>query len=45
MAVKPPERADQLGQITLLDDQGSQVQLQDLWRDQVAALVWLRHYG
>lgn len=45
MAVKPPQRADQLGELVLLDDQGAQVQLKELWRDHVAALVWLRHYG
>jgi hypothetical protein len=41
----PPERADELGEIVLLDHDGADVRLGDLWREAPAALVWLRHYG
>ena len=41
----PPERADELARIVLLDHEGGEVRLGDLWRDRPAALVWLRHYG
>ena len=41
----PPERADDLADITLLDQDGNEVRLGDLWSDRPGALVWLRHYG
>jgi hypothetical protein len=41
----PPERADALARIVLLDHEGAEVRLADLWRQRPAALVWLRHYG
>ena len=41
----PPERADELARIVLLDHEGNEVELADLWRERPAALVWLRHYG
>jgi hypothetical protein len=41
----PPERADELGEIVLVDHDGVDVRLGDLWREGPAALVWLRHYG
>jgi len=41
----PPERADALADITLLDENSNEVRLGDLWRDGPVALVWLRHYG
>jgi hypothetical protein len=41
----PPERADALAEIVLLDHEGAEVKLGDLWRERPAALVWLRHYG
>jgi hypothetical protein len=40
-----PERADELGEIILPDHDDTPVRLGDLWRDQPAVLVWLRHYG
>jgi hypothetical protein len=43
--VNPPQRADELGEITLLDEDGNDVRLGDLWADRPAVLVWLRHYG
>jgi hypothetical protein len=42
---KPPRRADELGDLVLLDHDGSPVRLADLWRDGAVALVWIRHYG
>lgn len=41
----PPARADALTKIVLPDHDGHDVLLGDLWREQPAALVWLRHYG
>ncbi len=41
----PPARADALAEITLPDQDGNEVQLGELWREQPAVLVWLRHYG
>lgn len=38
-------RADALADIELPDHDGHAVRLGDLWRDQPAVLVWLRHYG
>lgn len=40
-----PERADALADIVLLDHDGNEVRLGELWSDRPAALVWLRHYG
>jgi hypothetical protein len=40
-----PERADELADIKLPDDEGRPVRLGDLWRDRPAVLVFLRHYG
>ena len=42
---RPPERADELAQIVLLDHDGHEVRLGELWQDRPVALVWLRHYG
>jgi hypothetical protein len=42
---RPPARADALAEITLLDHEGREVRLGDLWKDGPVALVWLRHYG
>jgi hypothetical protein len=41
----PPERADELADIVLLDHDGAEVRLGDLWGERPVALVWLRHYG
>jgi hypothetical protein len=41
----PPVRADELAEIVLVDHDGAEVRLGDLWRRAPAALVWLRHYG
>jgi len=41
----PPDRADDLADITLEDYEGSAVRLGDLWSDRPAVLVFLRHYG
>jgi hypothetical protein len=43
--VNPPARADDLAEITLLDEDSNEVRLGDLWADGPAVLVWLRHYG
>ena len=37
--------ANSLADITLPDQDGNDIALQDLWRERPAALVWLRHYG
>jgi hypothetical protein len=34
-----------LANIELIDSDKNRVRLGDLWRDQPAVLVWLRHYG
>jgi len=41
----PPDRADALADIVLLDHDGKEVRLGDLWGERPVALVWLRHYG
>jgi len=41
----PPARADELAGIVLVDQDGDDVLLGDLWAQRPAALVWLRHYG
>jgi hypothetical protein len=40
-----PVRADGLADIVLRDQECHEVRLGDLWREDPAALVWLRHYG
>lgn len=40
-----PDRADALAEIVLLDHEGAEVKLGELWRERPVALVWLRHYG
>jgi hypothetical protein len=41
----PPKRADALGEIVLIDQDGNDLRLGDLWSERPAVLVWLRHYG
>jgi peroxiredoxin len=41
----PPERADELAEMVLPDQDGNEVRLGDLWQDEPVALVWVRHYG
>jgi hypothetical protein len=41
--VKPDVSA--LAAMTVLDERGVAVELQSLWREQPAVLVWLRHFG
>jgi hypothetical protein len=41
----PPDRADALAEIVLLDHAGAEVRLGELWSERPVALVWLRHYG
>jgi hypothetical protein len=36
---------DALGPLTVLDERGTAVEVQTLWRDRPAVLVWLRHFG
>jgi hypothetical protein len=38
-------RADDLAKMTVLDEQGNNVELGTFWRDRTAALVFLRHFG
>jgi hypothetical protein len=40
-----PSRADVLADLVLLDHEGGEVRLGDLWTERPVALVWLRHYG
>jgi peroxiredoxin len=35
----------ELGQVTVLDPEGRDVQLGSLWRERTAVLCWLRHFG
>lgn len=44
-ATSPPERAGALADMTVMDHEGDQVRLGDLWKERPAALVWIRHYG
>jgi peroxiredoxin len=41
----PPSRADALADIVLLDHDGGEVRLGDLWEEEPVVLVWVRHYG
>ena len=41
----PPEHAHGLAEIVLADEHGQPTRLGDLWREQPAVLVFLRHYG
>jgi len=43
--VNPPQRADDLADLVLLDHDGREVRLGELWSERPVALVWLRHYG
>jgi hypothetical protein len=38
-------RADDLGKMTVLDEQGARVELGPLWRDRAVVLVFTRHFG
>ena len=38
-------RADDLGKMTVLDEQKRSVELATFWRDRTAVLVFLRHFG
>jgi hypothetical protein len=44
-STRPPARADDLADVVLQDHSGEEIRLGDLWRDQPAVLVFLRHYG
>jgi hypothetical protein len=39
------DRADVLADLVLLDHEGGDVRLGDLWSERPVALGWLRHYG
>jgi hypothetical protein len=39
------QAAIDLDDIKLLDSYGTEARLGDLWREQPAVVVWLRHYG
>jgi peroxiredoxin len=41
----PPQRANELADITLPDHDENEVRLGDLWSEEPVALVWVRHYG
>jgi hypothetical protein len=41
----PPSDAATLADLVLQDADGTGVRLGDLWAEQPAVLVWLRHYG
>ena len=40
-----PADAGELGEVRVRDLAGREVRLGDLWEDQPAVLVFLRHYG
>ena len=39
------QAATDLEDTALIDSYGSEVRLGDLWSEQPAVVVWLRHYG
>jgi hypothetical protein len=41
----PPADAGELGNVSVRDLEDREVRLGELWRDQPAVLVFLRHYG
>ena len=44
-STRAPTRASELAGVVLPDHDGHEIRLGDLWADQLAVLVWLRHYG
>jgi peroxiredoxin len=42
---RPPERADELGDVEVEDLEGNELRIGELWRERPAVLVFLRHYG
>ena len=42
---RPPRHVGELKDVVVQDERGAELQLGDLWRDQPAVLVFLRHYG
>jgi len=38
-------RADDLAKLTVLDESGKTIEVGTLWRDQIAVLVFVRHFG
>jgi hypothetical protein len=42
---RPPADAAELGGVTVRDLEDREVRLGELWEDQPAVLVFLRHYG
>lgn len=44
-APSAPATAAAFAGITLPDQDGNDVRLEELWQDGPAVLVWLRHYG
>jgi hypothetical protein len=44
-AVHPPADAGELGRVVVRDLEDREVRLGELWEDQPAVLVFLRHYG
>lgn len=44
-ATAPAEDAGELAEVSVLDLEGEEVRLGDLWREQPAVLAFLRHYG
>ena len=43
--VRMLDRADDLANLTVLDEQGAKIALGTLWRERPAVLVFLRHFG
>jgi hypothetical protein len=39
------DRADDLAKLTVLDEQGTPVELGTFWKDRTAVLVFTRHFG
>jgi hypothetical protein len=42
---RPPRHVGELKDVAVQDEHGAELPLGDLWRDQPAVLVFLRHYG
>ena len=42
---RPPRHVGELKDVVVQDERGAELRLGDLWREQPAVLVFLRHYG
>jgi hypothetical protein len=45
MLVSVQTRADDLAKLTVLDESGGSVELSTLWRERIAIVALVRHFG